>query len=628
MAYERIIAHPVRSEAISITGNGVLTRWALGNEPRMLAHAVTEYDRTWMDIAVSPTGEEFYLVSRTDRVERRRWENLEVVGQIDCPIGTEPHRVAVSPDGGTIAVSGFGVGDYLLDVTTGQIQTVLSGEPGLCIRFSPNGRWLACAANSPSGGTLFLYQIQTEGGLRGRYALQASEPTLLGLTNPVFSPDSQWVAVCENHDFTYRAESNGWFGNLVLIAVEAGERRWIGALEAPDLTEEIVERSEYERLLDPTNPFFGEAEIVCGMPTGELAFYSAETGNRTRQIQADPGHPITCLSVDPSQQAIWVALDGGKVTTVPMPMPHLRSPSPPLAVSSLTPVMELQGHERHISDLTYSPDGTRLVTVSADRTARVWDAANGRELLNLAMGMEAATVAWSRDGSRVAVGGESLIVCDAMTGQETLRFSDPTLAFLQIVFSPDGQFLLCSLHGRTARLLDVKTGQTVLVLDNPDRKMESAFRWLTYLPDGRYFAVATELGRVEFWQSPRGPQVSHFLRHETNVKFVAFSASGRRCLTGGLTNKLWDVATGRMLAEYDGLSPSCFSSDGNLLAGVDDTIFGAKIWDALTGKELHRMTGHADSVTSIAFSPNGKHIATGSWDKTVKIWRVGDRHTS
>ncbi|MCW3097513.1 MAG: (Myosin heavy-chain) kinase Histone acetyltransferase [Chthonomonadaceae bacterium] len=622
MSYERIIAHPFRSEAVSINGNGVLTRWTLGNEPIRLVEVITEYDRTWMDLAVAPTGDTFFLVNRTDRVERRRWDDLELIGQIDCPTGTEPHRVAVSPDGGTIAVSGFGIGDYLLDASSGQITTVLSGEPGLYVRFSPDGRWLACAENGESGGTLFLYQIEEEGKLSGRYALKTFEPSTFGLVNPVFSPDSQWITVCESNDFTAAEESTGWFGNLRIFAVEAGAHRWSTALESPNLPEDIVERAEYERLLDPTNLYFGAGEIICGMPTGDLAFFSVETGERTRLIPMAPGIPITGVSVDPSQEAIWAVMDGGQVKAVPVPVSNIRSPLPPRPTPSLPQVLELDGHERSINDLAYAPDGSRIVTVSADQTARVWDAASGQELLTLELRMEAVTVAYSRDGSHIAVGGESLIVFNAVTGEETLRFTDEAMAFLQIVFSPDGNYLLCSLFGHVARLLDASTGKTVLILDNPQRKMESAFRWLTYLPDGRYFAAVTEMMRVEFWQAPHGPRVSQFLQNETDITFLAFSDSGRRCLTGGWTNKLWDVAAGKLLAEYEGLSPSCFSPDGTLAAGVDETIFGAKIWNALTGKELHRMTGHGDSVGCIAFAPDGKHIATGSWDRTVKIWRI------
>ena len=107
-----------------------------------------------------------------------------------------------------------------------------------------------------------------------------------------------------------------------------------------------------------------------------------------------------------------------------------------------------------------------------------------------------------------------------------------------------------------------------------------------------------------------------------DVHSVVFDPTGRRCLTRGAEYKLWDVASGRMLVEYEECRPSCFSPNGNLVAGADASIFGAKIWDALTGKELYRMTGHADSISCLTFSPDGRHIATGSWDTTVKIWEI------
>lgn len=656
MAYERIAAHPVRSEAISITGNGVLTRWALGSEPRKLAEVVTEYDRTWTDIAVSPSGDEFFLVNKTDRVERRRWEDLEVVGQIGCPSGTEPHRVAVSPDGGTIAVSGFGIGDYLLDATTGHIKTVLSGEPGLYVRFSPDGRWLACAENSQAGGTLFLYEIESDGKLRGRYALKAFEPSTYGLVNPVFSPDSQWITVYENYDFTYSEDPSGWFGNLLLFAVEAGEGRWISELESPDLPEELVERAEYERLLDTTNPFFGNAEIVCGMPSGKLAFFSTETGKLTREIPVASGTPITFVAVDAALKAIWVVLDGGEVTTVAAEPSQQRLPPPPPAPrNSLEVVREIDGHERSIRDLAYAPDGTRLVTVSADQTARVWDTANGQEMLTLNLGMEASTVAFSHSGALIAAAGRMLIVFDALTGQETLRIDDPALSFRQALFSPDDRFLFCRLTDRVPLLLDVRTGDIVAAFKRPsspdmarkdafrmqsireerkaqeakrlaaipaDERLELSFPSIAYTPDGQYLVAVTDEQRVEFRHAPGGPQVPHFLQQETEITFVAFSPNGRLCLTHGATAKLWDVASGRMVVEYEGIQPTIFSADGNSVAGRDDSVFGAKIWDALTGKERWRMTGHADSVSCIAFASDGKHIATGSWDRTVKIWRI------
>ncbi|MFM6515812.1 MAG: WD40 repeat domain-containing protein, partial [Microcystis panniformis] len=79
----------------------------------------------------------------------------------------------------------------------------------------------------------------------------------------------------------------------------------------------------------------------------------------------------------------------------------------------------------------------------------------------------------------------------------------------------------------------------------------------------------------------------------------------------------------RTLTGHSGVVLSvAYSPDGRYLASgsQDKTI---KIWEVATGKELRTLTGHSGWVNSVVYSPDGRYLASGSWDNTIKIWRVG-----
>jgi serine/threonine protein kinase len=127
--------------------------------------------------------------------------------------------------------------------------------------------------------------------------------------------------------------------------------------------------------------------------------------------------------------------------------------------------------------------------------------------------------------------------------------------------------------------------------------------------------------------------------HSSSVASVAFSPDGKVLASGSWdgTTKLWEVKTGREINtlnghsrrglfdsfHFDSVNSVAFSPDGKVLASGsgyrDKTI---KLWEVKTGREINSLTGHSTTVNSVAFSPDGQVLASGSGDNTIKLWEV------
>ena len=286
--------------------------------------------------------------------------------------------------------------------------------------------------------------------------------------------------------------------------------------------------------------------------------------------------------------------------------------------------LNLSGHENEVTSAAFSPDGARIVTASADETARIWDAATGKEITVL-RGHEnrVTSAAFSPDGARIVTASwdKTARIWDAATGKEitVLRGHDDFVT--SAAFSPDGARIVTASWDRTARIWDAATGKEITILRGHEASVTSA----AFSPDGARIVTASGDKTARIWDAATGKEITVLRGHEVRVSSAAFSPDGARIVTASLseTARIWDAATGKEIAILRGhddlVTSAAFSPDGARIvtASGDKT---ARIWDAATGKEITVLRGHENSVTSAAFSPDGARIVTASWDKTARIW--------
>ena len=293
-------------------------------------------------------------------------------------------------------------------------------------------------------------------------------------------------------------------------------------------------------------------------------------------------------------------------------------------------LVTLKGHRGAVACAAFSPDGRRIATASTDGTAKVWEAASGRELLTLkGHPGEVMSVAYSPDGQRIVTGSgdHTARVWEAASGRDLLALKGHSDLVHAAAFSPDGQRIVTGSWDGTVRVWEAASGRALRALDGHSRVFSVAFS-----PDGRRIVRGSEDGTAEVWDAASGEELFTLKGHTVLVTSVAFSPDGRRIVTGSYdqTARVWDAANGRELLKLKGHSAqvlgAAFSSDGQrVVTGSFDKT--AKVWDVAgdlsadaSGRTVLTLIGHSNEICSVAFSQDGRRIVTGSLDHTAKVW--------
>ena len=280
------------------------------------------------------------------------------------------------------------------------------------------------------------------------------------------------------------------------------------------------------------------------------------------------------------------------------------------------PVADL---EPAVTHLQLGPGGDRLIAVTGDGSVWLIDLGGApARLLGRPRG-RIVTVAVSHDGARAAVAGDgkSIHLFDLDSGAERVLAAAHDDPILRIAFSPDDRLLLSASDDTTARIWDLRTGESQ-VLRGHDDDITS----LALSPDGGRVATASIDGTVRVWPVAPGGGARVLTGRLSAVMGAWFSGDGRILMVGGRDGvEAFDLASGtsRLLAgdEWSRTHPP--GRAGHHVAfGRDDR--RVLLWDARTGAERLLPAAHAHPLTALALSPDARALASADESGRVLVW--------
>jgi WD40 repeat protein len=567
--------------------------------------------------SISAIGTDQQVVGRENTI--RIWDatsgrEIRMIKVSDTPTArsmsyTAERDFALSPDGKQMVSVSNDRTAKLFDTATGRNLAALTGHTGevTAVAFSADGKQVATAGID---STVRIWDVSATAATGRADLLRALGSAAMPVESLAFGADGRTLAV-----------GGAQAVNLWDMTGGAALRTVALSPVAFNSAEDFFERS--------SRTFFSaDGRMVAATDAGEVRLLETKTG---REVKSFPARKVESGSVSPDGKLLAVIDKTAAPTQTASAQP---APSKPAAGATLPPTtpdpkaqkdkdkdkdkkqkdprkqMEEMQREmmKQMEKMAKSDSGQsgnpQMTMPTPDQMQKIMDAATRGEMGKV---QEIATQMAGSLAPGLAQPAASVRLLDVSAGSEVRAVAAQAgvggSAEKFIAFSPDGQKLASATGGRTIKINDTATGKELFTLA-PDRGF--LINSLAWSPDSRLIASGNMETRAGVSPST------------TDFGFGNLFA---------FTLKLWDVSDPnagakelRAMTGHTGrVTAIAFSPDGRLMAsGGDDA--SIKLWDTATGREVATLTGHTLGVSAIDFSPDGKLIASGSADGSARVW--------